>query len=171
MFYKVPPVVPPRPDRPGAPEVTVGQGAASSASQVPQFGSPQTAPNRRPPQYKAPPVLPTQGKASFKGPPHNLWLKLGQGRTSFDLHTGPPGISITGLGWRITLGIMPVGRSNKRRSHRQSRLVHHASTRGQLQAPWQIANQSSFVSIGTAFWIVGGIRHRGCSPRRPELLS
>ena len=72
--YKVPPVVPPRPSRPVAPEVTAGQGAASSASQVPQFGSPQTAPNPRPPQYKVPPVLPTQGKASFKGPPHRAFV-------------------------------------------------------------------------------------------------
>ena len=72
--FKVPPVVPPRPDRQGAPEVTVGQGAASSASQLPQFGSPQTAPTPRPPQYTAPPVLPTQGKASFKGPPHRVFV-------------------------------------------------------------------------------------------------
>ena len=72
--YKVPPVVPPRPNRPVAPEVTAGQGAASSASQLPQFGSPQTAPDPRPPQYKAPPVLPTQGKASFKCPPHTFFV-------------------------------------------------------------------------------------------------
>ena len=44
-----------------APGVTAGQGAASSASQLPQFGSPQT--DRIP--GRAPPV--TQGKASFKG--------------------------------------------------------------------------------------------------------
>ena len=71
--YKVPPVIPPRPNR-TAPEVTVGQGAASSAPQVPQFGSPQVAPDPRPPQYKAPPVLPTQSTVSFKGPPHRVFV-------------------------------------------------------------------------------------------------
>ena len=46
----------------------------SSASQLPQFGSLQTAANPRPPQYQAPPVLPTQGKASFKRPPHRVFV-------------------------------------------------------------------------------------------------
>ena len=135
VSYKVPPVVPPRPNRPGAPEVTVGQGAASSASQLPQFGSLQTAPDPRPPQYKAPPVLPTQGNLRVL-PIGFLWRRLSLG------------ISITGPGWRITPGNTLVGRSNKRaaeqgRSHRQSHLVLHASTRGLLQAPWQTVSQLS----------------------------
>ena len=65
--------MPPRPDRPGAPEFTTGQGAASSASHLPQFGSPQVAPPPRPPQYKAPPVLPRKSH-SFKGPPRRVFV-------------------------------------------------------------------------------------------------
>ena len=42
--HEVPPTVPPRPDRPGAPEVTADQGAASSAHHLPHFGKPQVAP-------------------------------------------------------------------------------------------------------------------------------
>ena len=95
---------------------------------------------------------------------------------SSERHTGPPGISITGLGWHTTLGITPGGRNNKRaaeqgHSLRLSRRGHHARIRGQLQAPWQTENQSFSASIGTAFWIVGGTRHSEYLLRRPELLS
>ena len=142
--YKVPPIIPPRRNR-TAPEVTLGQGAASSAPQVPQFGSP--APDPRPPQYKAPPVLPTQGKASFKGPPHRVFVaEIRPGPDEFRPPRRAPWHFDHGPRLAYTRGTFPAGRSSKRaadqgRSHRRSRPVLHGNTRGLLQAPWPTVNQ------------------------------
>ena len=145
----------------------MGQGEASSASQLPQFGSPQTAPH--------PCCRPR--KASFKGPPHSVFVaEIRPGPNEFPPpHRAPwhfdHGPRLAYHAWDYARWQEQQARGRAGRRNRQSRLVHHASTRGQLQAPWQTVNQSSFASIGTAFWTVGGIRHRGFLPRRPELPS
>ena len=151
------------------PEVTTGQGAASSASQ----GTPQVAPPPQPP-VQGPPVLPTQGQSSFKGPPHRVFVaEIRPGPNEFRPPYKAPSHFGHGPRERTTPArleaFLVAGTARRFATTRRTHLP--AEIRGQLQAPWQVASQSFFASTGTGCSTAVGIRPQGLRCPRPEQRS
>ena len=131
MPYKVPPTVPPRPDRPGAPEVTADQGAASSASQPRHLGHLSTKLHA---SFQLGERLPI--RVALIG---CLLLRSDRGQTSSAAVQSA--VAIRPQATNVSRVALRSGRNSRReaeqdRSHRESLHIHlRGVTRGQLQAP------------------------------------